>query len=99
VRGPPGRAIVPDDIPGHALLCSRHGPAYQPFPVLRYTHPDYQRAYGQALALTDAAEAIVLRAGDEYMERAARWTDGGTPFTREDDVRLTAMLHRCRCTG
>ena len=67
---------------------------YFPPQVPRYTHPDYQRAYGQALALTDAAEAIVLRAGDEYMERAARWTDGGTPFTREDDVRLFTMIQQ-----
>jgi len=37
---------------------------YFPPQVPRYTHPDYQRTYGHALALTDAAEAIVLRAGD-----------------------------------
>ena len=40
--------------------------------VPRYTHPDYQRSYGQALALTDAAEAIVLHAGERYMELAQR---------------------------
>ena len=28
------------------------------------------------------------------MERAARWTDGGTPFTREDDVRLFTMIQQ-----
>ena len=60
----------------------------------RYTHPDYQRPYGHARALTDAAEAIVLRAGEEYMERAARWADGGPAFSREDDVRLYAMIQR-----
>ena len=36
---------------------------YFPPQVPRYTHPDYQRTYGHALALTDAAEAIVLRPG------------------------------------
>ena len=69
-------------------------PTHFPPQVPRYTHPDYQRPFGQALALTDAAEAIVLRAGEEYMERAARWTGGGTPFTREDDVRLFAMIQQ-----
>jgi 3-hydroxy-9,10-secoandrosta-1,3,5(10)-triene-9,17-dione monooxygenase len=67
---------------------------YFPPQVPRYTHPDYQRAYGQAIALTDAAEAIVLRAGDQYMDLAARWDQTGEPFTREDDVRLFAMIQQ-----
>jgi 3-hydroxy-9,10-secoandrosta-1,3,5(10)-triene-9,17-dione monooxygenase len=62
--------------------------------VPRYTHPDYQRSYGQALALTDAAEAIVLRAGEQYMELAGRWDQTGEPFTREDDVRMFAMIQQ-----
>jgi len=62
--------------------------------VPRYTHPDYQRTYGQALALTDAAEAIVLHAGEQYMALAARWDQAGVPFTREQDVRLFAMLQQ-----
>ncbi len=69
-------------------------PTYFPPRVPRYTHPDYQRPFGQALALTDAAEAIVLRAGEEYMERARRWVRGGAPFSREDDVRLYAMIQQ-----
>jgi 3-hydroxy-9,10-secoandrosta-1,3,5(10)-triene-9,17-dione monooxygenase len=60
--------------------------------VPRYTHPDYQRVYGQALALTDAAEAIVVHAGERYMELARHWADSGEPFSREDDARLWAML-------
>ena len=69
-------------------------PTYFPPQVPRYTHPDYQRPFGHALALTDAAEAIVLRAGEEYMERARRWARGGAPFSREDDVRLYAMIQQ-----
>ncbi len=69
-------------------------PTYFPPQVPRYTHPDYQRPFGHALALTDAAEAIVLRAGEEYMERARRWVRGGAPFSREDDVRRSAMLQQ-----
>lgn len=69
-------------------------PTYFPPQVPRYTHPDYQRPYGHAVALTDAAEAIVLRAGDRYMELAGRWARTGEPFTREDDVRLFTMLQQ-----
>jgi 3-hydroxy-9,10-secoandrosta-1,3,5(10)-triene-9,17-dione monooxygenase len=67
---------------------------YFPPQVPRYTHPDHQRPFGHALALTDAAEGIVLRAGQRYMELARRWVDAGEPFSREDDVRLWAMLQQ-----
>ena len=67
---------------------------YFPPQIPRYTHPDYQRTYGHALALTDAAEAIVLQAGDRYMDLAGRWARTGEPFTREDDVRLFAMIQQ-----
>jgi 3-hydroxy-9,10-secoandrosta-1,3,5(10)-triene-9,17-dione monooxygenase len=67
---------------------------YFPPQVPRYTHPDYQRTYGHALALTDAAEAVVLQAGDRYMEMAERWAATGKPFTREDDVRLFTMIQQ-----
>ena len=67
---------------------------YFPPQVPRYTHPDYQRTYGHALALTDAAEAIVLQVGDRYMELAERWAATGEPFTREDDVRLFAVIQQ-----
>ena len=67
---------------------------YFPPQVPRYTHPDYQRSYGQALALTDAAEAIVLQAGERYMELAERWDQAGEPFSREQDVRLFAMIQQ-----
>lgn len=58
----------------------------------QYTHPDYQRAYGHALSLADAAEALVLRVGEQYMELCERWARTGEPFTREDDVRMYAVL-------
>jgi 3-hydroxy-9,10-secoandrosta-1,3,5(10)-triene-9,17-dione monooxygenase len=62
--------------------------------VPRYTHPDFQRAYGHAVALTDSAEAIILQIGEQYMELARRWADTGEPFTREMDVRLYAMTQQ-----
>jgi len=67
---------------------------YFPPQVPRYTHPDHQRPFGQALALADTAEAIVLRAGERYMELARRWVRTGQPFSREDDVRLYAMIQQ-----
>jgi hypothetical protein len=36
----------------------------------------------------------VLRAGDQYTELARRWDRTGEPFSREDDVRLFAMLQQ-----
>jgi 3-hydroxy-9,10-secoandrosta-1,3,5(10)-triene-9,17-dione monooxygenase len=42
----------------------------------------------------DEAEAIVLRAGERYAELATRWAETGEPFTREDDVRLYAMVQQ-----
>jgi 3-hydroxy-9,10-secoandrosta-1,3,5(10)-triene-9,17-dione monooxygenase len=62
--------------------------------VPRYTHPEFQRAYGHALALTDTAEAIILQLGEQYMELAQSWADGGEPFTREMDVRMYAMTQQ-----
>jgi 3-hydroxy-9,10-secoandrosta-1,3,5(10)-triene-9,17-dione monooxygenase len=62
--------------------------------VPRYTVEEYQRHYGQAQALTDCAEAIVIRIGERYMELAQRWYRTGEPFTREDDARMYAMIQQ-----
>lgn len=62
--------------------------------IPRYTHPDYQRPYGYALALTDSAEGLVMHVGEEYMELSQRWADTGEPFSREADVRLYAMVQQ-----
>jgi 3-hydroxy-9,10-secoandrosta-1,3,5(10)-triene-9,17-dione monooxygenase len=67
---------------------------YFPPQVPRYTHADYQRTWGHALALIDSAEAIVLRIGEQYMELAGRWHRTGEPFTREDDIRHYAMIQQ-----
>src|SRR5260370_7280745 len=59
----------------------------------RYTHPDHQRPYGYALALTDTAEGIIMNFGEQYSELSRRWAQTGEPFTREAAVRLYAMVH------
>ena len=60
--------------------------------VPRYTVEEYQRHYGQALALIDSAEAILCQCGERYMELAERWHRTGEPFTREDDARMFTMI-------
>jgi 3-hydroxy-9,10-secoandrosta-1,3,5(10)-triene-9,17-dione monooxygenase len=60
--------------------------------VPRYTIEEYQRHYGQALALIDSAEAIIYRCGERYMELAERWHRTGEPFRREDDARMFTMI-------
>jgi 3-hydroxy-9,10-secoandrosta-1,3,5(10)-triene-9,17-dione monooxygenase len=60
----------------------------------RYTVEEYQRHYGQAQALTDCAEAIIIRIGERYMELAERWHRTGEPFTREEDARMYAMIQQ-----
>jgi 3-hydroxy-9,10-secoandrosta-1,3,5(10)-triene-9,17-dione monooxygenase len=67
---------------------------YFPPQVPRYTVEEYQRHFGQAQALTDCAEAIIIRAGERYMELARRWHETGEPFSREDDARLYAMIQQ-----
>jgi 3-hydroxy-9,10-secoandrosta-1,3,5(10)-triene-9,17-dione monooxygenase len=67
---------------------------YFPPQVTRYTVEEYQRHYGQARALIDCAEAVILHCGDRYTELARRWHAGGEPFTREDDAAMYAMIQK-----
>ena len=67
---------------------------YFPPQIPRYTHPDHQRPYGYALALTDTAEGIIMNVGEQYSELSRRWAQTGEPFTREADVRLYTMVQQ-----
>src|SRR5579884_3079449 len=60
--------------------------------IKRYQTLEGQRNFGRALALTDAAEGLLLRAGEQFMETCQRWRDEGVPFTLEDNQRLGAMV-------
>src|SRR6202034_4864260 len=60
--------------------------------VPRYTVEEYQRHYGQARALIDSAQAIILQCGQRYMELAERWHRTGVPVTREDDAAMYSMI-------
>lgn len=64
-------------------------------PVIpRAEHEDFQRALGQAMILTDAAENLLIRGGEVYMEMCERWAADGTLITVEQNLRLWAMLQQ-----
>jgi len=68
--------------------------------VPRYKHPDFQRTWGQATTLADAAEGILIAAGDKYMWQCRHWAATGTPINIEDDLRLWGMVqHAGRLAG
>ncbi len=62
--------------------------------VPQYQLKEFQQAWGEALAMCDAAEMILTRAGDMYMEYARRWAATGQPYSLEDDTRLHAALQQ-----
>ena len=62
--------------------------------VPRAEHEDFQRAFGQATILTDAAENLMIRGGEVYMEMCQRWAADGTLITAEQNIRLWAMLQQ-----
>ncbi|MBO0682506.1 MAG: hydroxylase [Candidatus Dormibacteraeota bacterium] len=62
--------------------------------VWRYEHPDYQRVFGVARGMTDAAENLLYRAGEVYMEQAERWAETGEVFSRNDDMRIWGILQQ-----
>ena len=60
----------------------------------RYKHSDFQRSWGQAVGLADAAEGILNEAGEKYMWQCRRWAETGQAISLEDDLRLWAMVQQ-----
>lgn len=58
----------------------------------RYQHVDFQRSFGLARGMIDAAEAAVLHAAEMYMEMCHREVQEGVPFTVDDDFRLWGII-------
>jgi 3-hydroxy-9,10-secoandrosta-1,3,5(10)-triene-9,17-dione monooxygenase len=56
--------------------------------ILRFEHADFQRPYGSALTLADAAEALMIRCCEMYHEYCRRWAEHGAPITIEETMRL-----------
>ena len=62
-------------------------------PVLPwYQHVDVQRPFGQALMMTDTAEAILMKACETYMDYCRRWQSEGYQFPVTDSLRLWGTL-------
>jgi 3-hydroxy-9,10-secoandrosta-1,3,5(10)-triene-9,17-dione monooxygenase len=57
-----------------------------------YQHVDVQRPFGQALMMTDTAEAILMKACETYMDYCRRWAAGGYDFPVTDSLRLWGTL-------
>ena len=64
-----------------------------PDAVLRYTTPDYQRYFGLALGKIDAAEDILIRSSQNYMEYCEAATREGSGFSGESLLRLHSRTH------
>ena len=62
--------------------------------VPRAEHEDFQRAFGQATILADAAENLMIRGGEVYMDMCQRWAADGTLISAEQNLRLWAMLQQ-----
>lgn len=62
--------------------------------IPRMEHEDFQRALGQATVLTDAAENLMIRGCEVYMEMCQRWAADGTLITVEQNLRLWAMMQQ-----
>lgn len=58
----------------------------------RYLHFDFQRSYGHALTLTDAAEALMIKGCEMYADYCNRWAEDGTLITTEENMRLWGMI-------
>jgi 3-hydroxy-9,10-secoandrosta-1,3,5(10)-triene-9,17-dione monooxygenase len=64
--------------------------------VPRLTHQDFQRNFGYAIALTDAAEALLYAVCRQHKDLCARWASHGTPISLDENVRLLGM---CQTAG
>jgi 3-hydroxy-9,10-secoandrosta-1,3,5(10)-triene-9,17-dione monooxygenase len=58
----------------------------------RFQHFDFQRPFGHALTLADAAEALMLKGCEMYADYCARWAADGSPITTEENMRLWGMI-------
>jgi 3-hydroxy-9,10-secoandrosta-1,3,5(10)-triene-9,17-dione monooxygenase len=74
------------------VLQNKRGP-FPPF-AERHREGEFQQYYGQALGLVSSAEAILLRAGEEYMEFTREEGEGGAPFDLAREQRLLLIEER-----
>ena len=68
--------------------------ARTPLQPLRIETPEHQRVFGLALSMTEAAQAVLIRMGELYMEYGRQWEQEGRSFTPADDLRLFGSLQQ-----
>jgi 3-hydroxy-9,10-secoandrosta-1,3,5(10)-triene-9,17-dione monooxygenase len=76
----------------HDILLTQLTP--MPPRVRRADAADCQRPYGEATAMTDAAQAILLQSMQQYTELGERWQRSGQAATAEEQLRLVGQLQR-----
>lgn len=62
--------------------------------MFKYEHHDWQRVYGLGLSMASAAEAVLIRSGELYMEYCRRAADGGAPFTMKEAYQMQGLQHQ-----
>lgn len=68
-------------------------PRYAP-QMMKFEHHDWQRIFGLAMATTDAAEAVLLRSGEEIMKLCRDNAAGTRPFNVAAALRVQSMQHQ-----
>ena len=61
----------------------------------RSDDPEFQRHYGNALALIATAEAALIRAGEDFMAFAEEAASGEAAFDEERELTLTLIEQQC----
>jgi 3-hydroxy-9,10-secoandrosta-1,3,5(10)-triene-9,17-dione monooxygenase len=69
-------------------------PRFSRDPIFKYQHHDWQRIFGLALATTNAAEAVLLRTAELYVEYARARADGTGQFGDKEAMLLMGMQHQ-----
>ena len=60
--------------------------------IPRFEHFDFQRSFGHALTLTDAAEALMIKGCELYHDNCRRWEKTGQVTSLEENMRLWGMM-------
>jgi 3-hydroxy-9,10-secoandrosta-1,3,5(10)-triene-9,17-dione monooxygenase len=60
--------------------------------IPRFQHADFQRSFGEALTLNDAAEALMIKGCEMYQDLCDRWAKDRTPITVEENMRLWGVI-------
>jgi 3-hydroxy-9,10-secoandrosta-1,3,5(10)-triene-9,17-dione monooxygenase len=67
---------------------------YEDATLLRADSDRYQRKLGQALAMADAAEMILIGMLRRHKERGERWAGGGGPLTLKEGIGEWALIQQ-----